>query len=405
MRLAVVSPSVDRRRGTERAIAELVERLAVTYHCEVHLFAQSVADLQVSPAESPGAANPWTGSIHWHRVAALPGPHLFRFAAWFLLNRLQRSHGDFDLVLSPGINCSDADVVIVHALFCQLANLAETKASGQVAFPRGLRRLHRRAYYSLLNRLERLTYADRRVALVAVSRRTASLLEHHFHRQDVSVVANGVDAEFFSPAARIARRGPSRLKHDLRDDHFVLLLIGNDCATKGIHAILAAMALLSSLPLRLLVVGNDVREPFVAAASKLGVSDRCIWHSVDPGVLDFYAAADVYVSPSREDSFGLPVLEAMACGLPAITSVAAGVSELVNHGVDGFVMPDPEDAQQLAQLIARLYQDSSLRCAVGKEAARTATRWTWDRCAAAVWPLLEKAAAAKSASRRQPLKR
>src|SRR5437899_7458901 len=110
LRIAVVSPFVDRRHGTERAIAELIDRLASRYCCEVHLFAQRVADLAVVPAGTSGAASP--PAIYWHRVPAIPGPQLLRFAAWLILNRLQRSGQTFDFVLSPGINCADADLVI-----------------------------------------------------------------------------------------------------------------------------------------------------------------------------------------------------------------------------------------------------------------------------------------------------
>src|SRR3989442_217796 len=67
VRLAVVSPFVDRRHGTERALAELLERLARDHHCEVHLYAQRVADLAVSPPQRL----PAHGSIVWHRIPAV----------------------------------------------------------------------------------------------------------------------------------------------------------------------------------------------------------------------------------------------------------------------------------------------------------------------------------------------
>ena len=97
------------------------------------------------------------------------------------------------------------------------------------------------------------------------------------------------------------------------------------------------------------MVGNDTAETFHARAAQLGLQDRCCWELSSPEVLDLYAAADVYVSPSREDSFGLPVAEAMACGLPAITSVCAGVADYIQDGVDGFVLRDPSDAQTLSK--------------------------------------------------------
>ena len=205
--------------------------------------------------------------------------------------------------------------------------------------------MHRRAYYGLVTTMERRTYNDPKVMLAAVSNRTAGLLKEYFHRQDVCVVPNGVDTKHFSVAARLARRAEARQRRNFRDEDFVLLLIGNDWRNKGLLTVLEAMAASSPLPMRLLVVGNDNAEPFRARALQLGLQDRCSWELSSPDVLDFYAAADVYVSPSREDSFGLPVAEAMACGLPAITSVCAGVADYVHDGVDGFVLRDPRDAQ------------------------------------------------------------
>ena len=77
MRLAVVSPFVDRRHGTERVLAEVLERLAGKYGCEIHLYAQRVEDLALGrPAPSNGEES---GGIIWHKVPRLPGPHLLGF--------------------------------------------------------------------------------------------------------------------------------------------------------------------------------------------------------------------------------------------------------------------------------------------------------------------------------------
>jgi UDP-glucose:(heptosyl)LPS alpha-1,3-glucosyltransferase len=112
-------------------------------------------------------------------------------------------------------------------------------------------------------------------------------------------------------------------------------------------------------------------------------------------VLDFYPAADLYVSPSQEDSFAMPVAEAMACGLPAITSVFAGVSSVLHDGVDSFILRDPRDAKTLATMIRTLYQKAEWRSRMGQAAARASLEWTWDRNAAAVWDLLRNAVGKK----------
>jgi UDP-glucose:(heptosyl)LPS alpha-1,3-glucosyltransferase len=216
-------------------------------------------------------------------------------------------------------------------------------------------------------------------------------LNEYFHRKDVCVIPNGVDTKHFSVVARLTRRAEARERRGFRDEDFVLLLIGNDWRNKGLLTNLEAISTLAHLPLRLLVVGNDNVEFFRKLAVQLSVQERCRWEVSSPDVLDFYAAADVYVSPSREDSFGLPVAEAMACGLPVVTSVCAGVADLIHDGVDGFVLRDPRDTQALSQLIKRLQAESELRHKIGEGAANAILEWDWNRNAAALWEFLKEA--------------
>ncbi|HME13236.1 MAG TPA: glycosyltransferase family 4 protein [Candidatus Acidoferrum sp.] len=392
MRLAIVTPFLDRRHGTERAFAELVERLARDYHCEIHLFSQRVEDLPVTPWSRHRSAE--SGVIFWHRVPSAEGPLLFSFVFWYLLNRLCRWsftfwHGaEFTLVLSPGVNCSDANVVIVHAIFHRLRELSQDHSEPTLQALCLFRRIHRQTYYALLTGLERRIYSNQRVTLAAVSKRTAAQLASYFHRTDVRVVSNGVDTVLFSPLERLARREQARDRRGFRTGDFVLLLIGNDWEVKGLATILRAMALLGDAPLRLIVVGSDSPQAFQQLAQGLGVFGRCQWEQPSSDVLDFYAAADVYVSPTREDSFGMPVAEAMACGLPVITSSDAGVSELLHDGIDGFVLRDPLDVSTLAKLLRLLHGQPELRERIGHSATQSALAWTWDRNAAAVWKLL-----------------
>jgi len=398
LRLAVVSPFVDRRHGTERALAEVLERLARNEHCEIHLYAQRVEDLAVAPPHGTDPRD--SGAIIWHKVPSTPGPHLLQFLSWFLLNSICRAwdrwvHGlRFDLVVSPGINCLDADVVIVHALFHRLQELALAERPNSARAP-FLRRLHRRAYYGLLAGLEPRIYANPKVSLAAVSQRTATLLADYFHRQDVRVIPNGVDTVQFSPSARLALRAEARRRRAIHETDFVLLLIGNDWRAKGLETVLHAMSSLRGLPFLVIAAGDDSPGSFLEITKRLGISERCRFEPSRPDVLDFYAAADLYVSTSQEDSFGMPVAEAMGCGLPAITSIFAGVSSLLHDGVDSLILRDPHDAKTLATMMRTLYQQAEWRSRMGQAAAKASLEWTWDRNASSVWELVTDAVAKK----------
>ncbi len=155
------------------------------------------------------------------------------------------------------------------------------------------------------------------------------------------------------------------------------------------------MSSLRELPILVIAAGDDSPGSFRELAKSLGISERCHFEPSREDVLDFYAAADLYVSPSGEDSFGLPVAEAMACGLPAITSIFAGVSSLLRDGVDSLILRDPHDAKTLATMIRTLYEKAEWRSRMGQAAAKASLEWTWDRNASSVWELLTDAVAKK----------
>lgn len=389
LRVAVVSPFVDRRHGTERAVAELVERLARIHQCEVHLYAQRVEDLSVS---RPGAApSSQEGAVFWHKVPSLPGPQLLQFASWFFFNGFCRWRDRtfrglrFDAIFSPGINCLGADAILVHAVFHRLAELQDSSANG------GVRGLHRWLYYGLLRSLERRIYGHPGVRLAAVSRHTAGQLERYFGRRDVAVIPNGVDSNFFNAGARRNRRAEARLRWNFATHEQALLLIGNDWRNKGLHTLLEAAALCRDLPMRLLVVGRESTSPWADLVAKLQLGNRVSFSQPSADVLEFLAAADVYAAPSLEDSFNLPALEAMACGLPVIVSKQAGVSEWIQDGSDGLLLQNPQNPAELAAALRKLLTEPETMQRLGENGARTAAALSWDRQAQGVYALLQTA--------------
>src|SRR5207249_518779 len=123
----------------------------------------------------------------------------------------------------------------------------------------------------------------------------------------------------------IERRGEARRALGLTEGERLLLLVGNDLNTKGADVAIAALARLP-VSYRLGLAGRVPRSEVQALSAAAGVANRVIPLPHADDVLAYYAAADVLVAPSRADSFHLPALEAMACGLPVIVSERAGVA-------------------------------------------------------------------------------
>jgi UDP-glucose:(heptosyl)LPS alpha-1,3-glucosyltransferase len=390
--IAVVSPFIDKSHGTERHLAELLPRLADNF--TVRVYSQNVADVDLS-------------KITWQRIPRIPGPHLMNYLWWFAANHLYRWRDRrlrglrSDLLMSPGVNCLDADLVSVHVVFANLYQ--QTRASRLFRRNRVSlwpRLLHRLIYYKLIMALERRVYSDRSTAVSTISRKTADDLKRLYGREgNLPVIYAGIEYGIFNPQARTGLRNESRAQLGLAGGAFVLLLIGNGWQNKGLASLIDALRRLAELDIQLLVVGQDDPSMFQRRIRGYGLGERVRFLPPRPDVVAYYAAADVYVGPSLEDAFAQPPAEAMACGLPAIVSSQAGISEILTDGVDGLILKNPQDDAELAALIEMLYRDAGLRQSVGEAAARTARRYTWDRNAEELGRLFKEVIRRKQAAR------
>jgi glycosyltransferase involved in cell wall biosynthesis len=370
--LAVVSPFLDKTHGTERRVVEWISQLAADF--EIHIYSQRVEDLDLS-------------TVTWHRVPRLPGPHLFSFLWWLAANCFcrawdRRFHGlRHDLIFSPGINCFDADAVSIHIVFAEYIQRVrlELRLSGKRpwVWPR---LIHRKLYYLLVTLLERWTYTRRNISLILIARKTAASLANFYGRREhLPIIYIGLDHATFNPARRAQLRAEARKALALEDSHFTLLLIGNDLRNKGLPVLLRALGELRDLPIHLLVLSREDPAPFLTPIAAQGLVGRVHFLPPRNDVVFYYAAADAYAGPSREDTFAQPPAEAMACGLPVVVSSRNGTSEIISDGVDGLILSDPADSESLAAMIRRLYEDRAYGDRLGRNAERTAQQYTWER--------------------------
>lgn len=241
------------------------------------------------------------------------------------------------------------------------------------------RLIHRRIYYRLIIWQERRLYRRPRAQLILIARKTAEDLDRFYGAHDnLPIVYMGLNHDIFNPGKRIGRREAARKEFGLAEDQIVFLLVGNDWRKKGLFTILEAMASLADLPVVLLVAGNDETGPYDAPIARLELSGRVRFLPVRSDVAFYYSAADVYVGPSLEDTFAVPPLEAMACGLPVITTPTNGTSEIMTDGVDGLILGDANDAQTLGGQMRALAENPQLRERIGSRATETASKFTWD---------------------------
>ncbi|MBQ0719373.1 MAG: glycosyltransferase [Gammaproteobacteria bacterium] len=217
----------------------------------------------------------------------------------------------------------------------------------------------------LVKRAKLLQALDRAARVFAV----ADSLKRHVVSlgavaENIQVVGNGVDTERFAPQDRQT----ARQRFDLPDDAQVLVTVGGLVERKGFHRVIELIpALLEEFPrLYYLVVGGacaegDWRECLEAQANDLGVRERVLFTgAVAPDELSWpLSAADIFVLPTSNEGWANVFLEAMACGLPVVTSDVGGNPEVVCHDELGTIVPfgHPEALQQaIAQALNNNWQ-------------------------------------------------
>jgi UDP-glucose:(heptosyl)LPS alpha-1,3-glucosyltransferase len=186
----------------------------------------------------------------------------------------------------------------------------------------------------------------------------------------IEVIYNGVDLERFHPGRRDREGAALRESLGLGADDFVVLFLGTGYARKGLDLALEAFPeVLRTRPeARLLVVGYDSgAASFEARAQRAGIAERTVFAGGrrDPEVC--YAAADLYVLPTRYDPFANSTLEALACGLPVVTSTTNGAAELLTDA-EGACVDVTEGVEPLHAALAAWGEPARLRA--GAAAAR-----------------------------------
>lgn len=320
VRLALIQPKFDRSGGAERYAWGLAHALVARGH-EVHLFGRRGADL---PA----------GAM-FHRVPTLPfGRALKTYSFWRSCERLLRGQ-DFDVV--QGFAKTTCQTVHragggIHRAFLERrGNAAQTR------------------YDRVVLRIEDALFRSPRLRAIIVP---ARWVEDEIRRiypatvAPIRVVPNGVDTTIFRPEGREGDR--ARLLAEIGvEPSGLLLFAATNFALKGLGGAVEALALMPDA--HLVVAGGDNPAAFQSQARDLGVLSRMHFLGVRREMEPLYRAADVLIHPTRWDTFGNVIFEALACGTPVVTSDRAGAADILGEG--GTVVPYPCAPEELARAV------------------------------------------------------
>lgn len=225
---------------------------------------------------------------------------------------------------------------------------------------------------------QRLFRSPRLRAVICNSNMVKNEIVRHFGlpEEKLRVIYSGVDTAVYHPQLR-RHRTELRARYGIPDTATVFLFVGSGFTRKGLAVLLDALAPLPT-ETHLLVVGRDkhVRR-YEAQAARLGLGRRVQFLGSQPDVKPFYGAADALVLPTLYDPFPNVVLEAMASGLPVVTSTKCGAAELIRDADNGYVR-DALDVSGLRQAMRELLAPQH-RTAVADAARRTVESFDFGR--------------------------
>jgi UDP-glucose:(heptosyl)LPS alpha-1,3-glucosyltransferase len=356
------------RGGAEMYVADLARRLVAEGH-EVHLYACRWAAAALPPA------------AHIHPIAPPRGPRFLRPWRFSAACRaaLERDRPEvsigFDKTFGPDI-CYPLGGL-------QPASAAHNLRKYRSPWLRGAARLVRTfdlAHRSFV-RLERRHLLGPNPPLLVVN---SALVRDHAARhyaippERVRVIHNAIDPNRFAERDRPRLRAEERRRWGVGPGEVVAAFVGMNYRLKGLGPLLHALARLSAgAPLRLAVAGSTKTTSWERLARRLGVARRVIFLGPVADVRRIYFAADLHVHPTFYDPCSGVVIEALACGLPVITTRFNGAAELMHPPREGFVLDDPHDHAALADALLQLL-DPVRRDACGRAARQVTTAWTID---------------------------
>ncbi len=360
MNIALAALSCDRVTG----IGRIVRSLAIEYVKAGHSATVITQAFDSVPA-----------GIRPVRMWRPPISGAARRLLFSLQTRSIFSRARFDITNSFGVG---RGAQVVTAQSCHRAGM-EAKAN----FGRG--RLQRNG----LGLFDAVSLHDERVLMtapspscvIAVSRLVRDELIRYYGISEsiIKVIPDGI----YSIPGRSSEddRKAIRSMAGAGERDFLLLFIGNEFDRKGLQTVIEAMALLMDRRVRLLVAGDDDGTPYEREAGRLGVREQIHFLGKIDGVERLYEAADAFVLPTYYEPFGMVIIEAMAAGIPVITSADAGAVEDLEHATHGLFVQDPLSAEELAVQVRRLKDDGELCRRLGAAGREASKRFSWERVA------------------------
>lgn len=370
LRIALVAHGIHFRGGMERNFAELASAFCREH--DVHLFTAEAGNVPVD-------------LVTLHPVPVVSKPIAAKFLQFYARSSQMLRKERFDVVHTIGGITARQD--IVTAQYCQYAwgdAIAREPGAGE-----GVTAYHQ-MMWRLTGYFEKQAMNSRYTQIISAnSQRTKTDLETFYGTDPgkIHVIYNGVDPVRFTPENRKGR-AEIRRRYGIREEARLLLFVG-EYRRKGLANIIRALGQLQRPDVHLLAVGRGEQSHFAGLAEAAGVQNQVTLAGPASDIECVFGAADAFVFPTLYEPFGMVITEAMASGLPVITSRRAGAAEMIEDNVSGLLLDTPGDVQELTSAIERVLSSDTNPAVIGSKARRSVVGYDWAKVAAETMSLYE----------------
>jgi glycosyltransferase involved in cell wall biosynthesis len=349
--------------GAGRVARQLTEHLAGCSGVNLQILADRTDHARIIPL----VGRPWSGFSY----SFIGSDTSYQQAKWLLLNYppAEKYWPSAEVVFCTAESYVPVKKARLAVTLHDVAYLEDDAHQRNAAFSR--QRLKWRLLYSTLLRKADLFHT--------VSQFSADRLGHFFPeiRSRLRIVPNAVTPHFFAPESD---KGRSYVKKSGLDQRPFVLVPGGLHFRKNAQLILNAWPSLKvHFPDLLLVVVNHSNPAYVERAKAFGDDFRVLGFVPDDALRSLYSAAQAVWFPSRYEGFGLPVLEAMACGAAVVTSRTSSLPEVAG---DAALFASPLSSGDHVDALREVLEDSRLRSELGRRGQHRAALFTWARSAA-----------------------
>ena len=361
MKIAIIRQKFVLYGGAEQFADGYIHQLANSGH-EVHIF-----------------ANQWIRSnhknIHYHKVASLNLNAFFRTLSFSrgVVKKIRKQQ--FDIIQSHEKTWLQdvyraGDGCHIKWLNQRVKNFSFIKKLFIFLNP----------FHQLILRLEKNIFESGQCKkVIAISQMVKDdILENYKCPPEIiSVVYNGVDLKRFHPKNKNIYRKSIREQVGISENSILILFVGSGFERKGLKFLLQATEFLQDQNWRLLLIGKGNFEKYLQFAPE-NKRNQIVAIQPNPEIEKFYAAADLFVLPSIYEPFGNANLEALATGLPVITTKYCGAANIIHPKQNGLIVENPSNPQEIAENINFLF-DPSVRTSMGEKARELAEQFPPER--------------------------